>query len=80
MLIEAVSNYPFTWSTIQAIASKIGCTSETLQSLHKKQIEQTIPASIQAQSQKQCIGKLERENRELMQANEIIGKAAATFA
>lgn len=65
MLIEAVS-YPFTWSTIQAIASKISCTSGTLQSWHKNQIEQTIPASVQAQSQKQRIEKLERENRELM--------------
>ncbi len=32
MLIEASDNYPSTWSAIQAIAPKIGCTPETLRS------------------------------------------------
>jgi len=36
MLIEAASDYPPTWSAIQAIASKIGCTPETLRSWRKK--------------------------------------------
>jgi len=76
MLIEASSDYPSTWSAIQAIASKIGCTPETLRSWHKKHIDQTIPASVQAQSDKE----LERENKELKQANEIIRKAAGLEA
>ena len=80
MLIEASSDYPYTWSAIQAIASKIDCTPETLRLCHKKHIEQTIPASVQAQSQDQRIKELERENKELKQANEIIRKAAAFFA
>ena len=80
MLIEASSDYPSTWSAIQAIASKIGCTPETLRSGHKKHIDQTIPASVQAQSDKERIKELERECRELKQANEIIRKAAAFFA
>ena len=77
MLIEAAGDYPSTWSAIQAIASKIGCTPETLRSWHKKHIDQTIPASVQAQSDKERIKELERENKELKQANEIIRKAAA---
>ena len=80
MLIEALSDYPSTWSAIQAIASKIGCTPETLRLWNKKHIEQTIHASVQAQSQEQRIKALEREKRELKQANEIIRKAAAFFA
>ena len=80
MLIEALSDYPSTWSAIQAIASKIGCTPETLRSWHKKHIDQTIPASVQAQSDKERIKELEREYRELKQANVIIRKAAAFFA
>ena len=80
MLIEASGDYPSTWSAIQAIASKIGCTPETLRSWHKKHIDQTIPASVQAQSDKERIKELERENKELKQANEIIRKAAAFFA
>jgi len=80
MLIEAAGDYPSTWSATQAIAPKIGCTPETLRSWHKKYIDQTIPASVQAQSQEQRIKDLERENKELRQANEIIRKAAAFFA
>ncbi|MGP5069711.1 MULTISPECIES: IS3 family transposase [Psychrobacter] len=79
ILIEASGDYPSTWSAIQAIASKIGCTPETLRSWHKKHIDQTIPASVQAQSQEQRIKELERENKELKQANEIIRKAAGFF-
>jgi transposase-like protein len=80
MLIEAAGDYPSIWSAIQAIAPKIDCTLETLRSWHKKHIDQTIPALVQAQSQKQRIKELERENRELKQANEIIRKAAVFFA
>ena len=80
MLIEASNDYPSTWSAIQAIASKIGCTPETLRSWHKKHIEQTIPVSVQVQSDKERIKVLERENKELRKANEIIRKAAAFFA
>ncbi len=80
MLIEASGDYPSTWSAIQAIAPKIGCTPETLRSWHKKYNDQTVPASVQAQSQDQRIKELERENRELKQATEIIRKAAAFFA
>ena len=81
MLIEAANDYPSTWSAIQAIAPKIGCTPETLRSWHKKHIDQTIPASVQAQSDKeQRIKELERENKELKQVNEIIRQSAAFFA
>ena len=80
ILVEASSDYPSIWSAIQAIASKIGCTPETLRSWHQRHIDQTIPANVQAQNQDQRIKDLERENRELKQANEIIRKAAAFFA
>ena len=46
--IEAFGDYSSIWSAIQAIASKIGYTPETLRSWHKKHIDQTIPASVQA--------------------------------
>ena len=52
----------------------------TLRSWHKKHIEQTIPALVQAQIQDQRIKELERECRELRQANEIIRKAAGIEA
>ncbi len=63
LLIESEKDYPSTWAAITAIAPKIGCTPETLHSWHKKHIDQTIPASVQAQSQEQRIKALERENK-----------------
>lgn len=76
MLIEAVGDYPSTWSTVQTIASKIDCTLETLWSWYKKHIEQIIPALVQAQNF--VTKELERENRELKQISETI-RTAATF-
>ena len=80
MLIEAKADYPSTCSAIKAIAPKIGCTPETLRSWHKKHVDKTIPANIQAQSQAERIKELERENRELKQANDIIKKATSLEA
>lgn len=77
MLITVAGAYPSTWPAIQIIASKISCRTETLRSWNKKHIDQTIPASVQTQSQEQRIKELERECR---QANEIIRKAATFFA
>ena len=51
-----------------------------LNTLNDDSFDKTIPANIQAQSQAERIKELERENRELKQANEIIKKAAAFFA
>ena len=65
MLLEAASDYPSIWSATQGIAPKIGCTPETLRSWHKKYIEQTIPASVQAQSDKERIKEFKRENKKL---------------
>lgn len=62
MLIEALGDYLSKWSAIQVIASKVG-----LRSRHKKHINQTIPGSVQAQSQEQHMKELERKNRELKQ-------------
>ncbi len=75
MLIEAASDYPSTWSATQAIAPKVGCIPETLRSWHKKHVEQSIPALVQAQSFDARIKEFERECRELKQANKIIRKA-----
>ncbi|RVU80967.1 hypothetical protein EOL70_29495 [Leucothrix sargassi] len=80
LLIESQKDYPSLWAAIQAIAPKFGCTPETLRSWHKKHLDQQNPVIVTAQSQAARIAELERENRELKQANEIIRKAAAFFA
>ena len=68
------------WATIMSIAAKIGCTPQTLNEWTKKAevdagrkpgVTTDMAAKVKA---------LERENRELRQANEILRKASAYFA
>ena len=80
LLIESQKDYPSLWAAIQAIAPKFGCTPETLRSWHQKHLAKQNPVTISTESQAARIAELEREIRELKQANEIIRKAAAFFA
>jgi transposase len=65
------------WATIVSIAGKIGCTSQTLNEWVKK-AERGQPGLTGDLVTK--LKALERENRELRQANEILRKASAYFA
>ena len=80
LLIESQKDYPSLWAAIQAIAPKFGCTPETLRTWHRKHLAKQNPITVTSESQAARIAELERENRELKQANEIIRKAAAFFA
>jgi transposase len=77
---EHQGEYTSEWSAIQSIASKIGCRAETL----RRWIRQSQKASSEAKgsisSEAERIKALEREVRELRQANEILRKASAYFA
>ena len=80
LLIESEKDYPSNWAAITAIAPKIGCTPETLRSWHQKYLNQQNPIKVQQLSDQERIKQLERENKELQRANEILRKAAAFFA
>ncbi|MFZ7793665.1 IS3 family transposase [Acinetobacter lwoffii] len=80
LLIESEKDYPSTWAAITAIAPKIGCTPETLRAWHQKHLDQQNPIKVQQISDQERIKQLERENKELQRANEILRKAAAFFA
>ena len=80
LLLESLTDYPSTWAAITAIAPKIGCTPETLRAWHKKYLDQQNPVKVQLLSDQQRIKQLERDNKELQRANEILRKAAAFFA
>ena len=68
------------WAAIGSIAGKIGCTSETLRRwLRQAERDQgKRPGATTAELER--IRQLEREVRELRQANEILRKASAYFA
>jgi transposase len=68
------------WAAIQSIATKVGCTAETLRRW-VRQAERDAgrhPGLITEDQQRVKV--LERENRELRRTNEILRKASAYFA
>jgi transposase len=80
MVLEQQTEHSSQWATIQSIASKIGCTSETLRRwVRKVERDQGTRAGMTSDDRERLI-KLERENRELKRANEILRKASAFFA
>ena len=79
LVIEQQSEYPSRWSVICSIAGKIRCTPETLRAWCKRSERLQIDIS-GTQTDRERLKQLERENRELKRANEILRKAAAFFA
>lgn len=68
------------WAAIQSIAAKIGCTPETLRSwINKIEVDAGAKPGTTSEAAER-LKTLERENRELKRANEILRKAAAFFA
>jgi len=80
MVLTSEPEYPSRWATIVSIASKIGCTPETLRKwVNRMEIDSGSRPGVSS-DQQQRMKDLERENRELKRANEILRKAAAFFA
>ena len=68
------------WGAISSIAGKIGCTAQTLNEWVKRaEVESGTRAGVPSEVAER-LKTLERENRELRQANEILRKASAYFA
>src|ERR1700694_6346654 len=79
MVLDHEHEHASRWSAIVSIAGKIGCTSQTLNEWVKKaQRDSGKPGLTSDMAAK--LKALERENRELRQANEILRKASAYFA
>ena len=80
MVLDHEKDYPSRWAAIQSIAPKIGCSGHSLNEWIKKaEVEQGIRPGIPSDVNER-LKALERENRELRQANEILRKASAYFA
>jgi len=68
------------WGAIQSVAAKIGCTPETLRTwVNKMEVDAGKRPGTTSEDTAR-LKELERENRELKRANEILRKAAAFFA
>lgn len=68
------------WAAIKSVASKIGCTQETLRSWLNKMEADGPSTPTEPNDQAERLKELERENRELKKANDILRQAAAFFA
>jgi transposase len=68
------------WGALQSIAEKIGCHPETLRGWVRRHERDTGQRPGLTTAEAERIKLLERENRELRRANEILRKASAYFA
>ena len=80
MVFDQEVHHSSQWSAMQSIASKIGCTAETLRKWVRQAERDAGRRPGLTTEERQRLKELERENRELKRANEILRKASAYFA
>jgi transposase-like protein len=80
MVQEHLNDYPSEWAAIESIAPKIGCVPQTLHGWLRRHQTDTGQRSGQTTDERERMKALERENRELRKANEILRLASAYFA
>jgi transposase len=80
MVVEQTAAHDSQWAAIRSIAEKMGCHSETLRHWVREheRVAGQRPGPTAADLSR--LKDLERENRELRRANEILRKASAYFA
>ena len=80
MVLDHAGEHPSRWAAIVSISEKIGCVPQTLHEWVKKaEVDNGRRAGVPTDAAEK-LKALERENRELRQANEILRKASAYFA
>jgi transposase len=80
MVLEHGGDHTSQWAAMSSIASKIGCTGETLRKWVRQAERNQGKRPGLTSDERERMKTLERENRELRQANEILRKASAYFA
>lgn len=80
MVLEHRKDYPSQWATIEAIAPKIGCAPQTLHDwVTRAETDAGVRPGLTS-DERARMKAMEREIKELRQANEILRKASAFFA
>ncbi len=80
LVFDHEADHPSRWTAISSIAAKIGCSAHTLHEWVKKAEVDTGMRAGLSSDMAEKMKALERENRELRQANEILRKASAYSA
>jgi transposase len=80
MVFEHQSEFDSPSAAIKSIAPKIGCGPDTLRAWVRRAETDSDRRDAVTTAERDRIKALERENRQLRQANEILKKASAYFA
>ena len=80
LVLEQQGSHSSQWAAITSIAAKLGCTGETLRHWVRQAERDAGGRPGLTSSERERLKELERENRELKRANEILRKASAFFA
>ena len=80
LVLEHEQDHPSRWAAISSVAAKIDCTAQSLNEWVKKaEVNSGVRGGVPTELADR-LKALERENRELRQANDILRKASAYFA
>ena len=80
LVLDQTDKHSSQWAAIQSVASKIGCTAETLRKWVRQTEYDSGARDGLTTTERERLKQLERENRELKRSNEILRKASAYFA
>lgn len=80
LVLEQQEAHGSQWAAMESIAAKMGCTAETLRKWVRQAERDAGARPGLTTSERERLKDLERENRELKRANEILRKASAYFA
>jgi transposase len=80
LVFENQGDHGSQWAAVCSIAGKIGCTPETLRKWVRQAERDAGKRAGLTTGERERLKQLERENRELKRANEILRKASAFFA
>ena len=80
LVLDQTAQHSSQWAAIQSVASKIGCTPETLRRWVRQTEYDSGARNGLTTEERARMKELEREVKQLRQANEILRKASAYFA
>jgi transposase len=80
LVLEQQEAHGSQWAAMESIAAKMGCTAETLRKWVRQAERDAGARPGLTTNERERLKELERENRELKRANEILRKASAYFA
>jgi len=80
LVLDQADKHSSQWAAIESVASKIGCTTETLRKWVRQAERDRGVRDGLTTTERERMKQLEREVKELKRANEILRKASAYFA